>query len=247
MNGKMKPVLILLAGLTLGACDACTRRSTGAAELQPKAFGAALVDISGEKQAAGIGEQLEQPLVVQVNDAKGAAVAGALVRFAGSGGVILTPAQGLTGADGQFSANVSLGGVSGHYQILISTPAASAPPVELRMDEIALGYQETLGAKLNEIHCIRCHDSESTRERVSNHDNLTAKPHSFTEGSVLNAMSDADLVAIISHGGAGLNKSAEMPPYGNTLTKPEIDALVAYLRAVADPPYRPQGVFYASK
>jgi len=43
-----------------------------------------------------------------------------------------------------------------------------------------------------------------------------------------------------------LSKSPQMPPYGNTLTKAEIDALVAYLRAVADPPYRPQGVFYAA-
>ena len=247
MNGKMKPVLILLAGLTLGACDACTRRSTGAAELQPKAFGAALVDISGEKQAAGIGEQLEQPLVVQVNDAKGAAVAGALVRFAGSGGVILTPAQGLTGADGQFSANVSLGGVSGHYQILISTPAASAPPVELRMDEIALGYQETLGAKLNEIHCIRCHDSESTPERVSNHDNLNAQPHAFDDGAFLNKIGDGDLLAIISHGGPALGKSAEMPPYEHTLNKSDIAALVAYIRAAADPPYQSREVVYAQR
>jgi mono/diheme cytochrome c family protein len=37
-----------------------------------------------------------------------------------------------------------------------------------------------------------------------------------------------------------------MPPYGNTLTKQEIAALVAYMRAMADPPYRAQGVFYAS-
>jgi len=59
-------------------------------------------------------------------------------------------------------------------------------------------------------------------------------------------MSDATLIAMIAHGGAALNKSAEMPPYGNTLTKREIDALVAFVRAVADPPYRPQGVFYAS-
>jgi len=37
-----------------------------------------------------------------------------------------------------------------------------------------------------------------------------------------------------------------MPPYGNTLTPTEIDAVVAYLRAVSDPPYRQQGVFYAA-
>jgi mono/diheme cytochrome c family protein len=236
---------ITLLAVLIVAISGCSRRSGGAAEIQPKAFGAAVVQMSGEKQVGGVGELLEQPLVVQVNDAQGSAMAGAVVRFSGSGGVIVVPAQGLTGADGQFSATVNLGDVSGHYQILVSTPAASGPPAEIRVDEIALGYQETLGAKLNELHCIRCHDSESTPQRVSNHDNLNAKPHLFTEGAVLNAMSDADLTAIVSHGGTALNKSAEMPPYGNMLTKSEIAALVAFMRAVADPPYPTQGVFYA--
>ena len=81
---------------------------------------------------------------------------------------------------------------------------------------------------------------------MSNRDNLKAKAHSLTDGSVTNAMTDANLSAIIGHGGAALGKSAEMPPYGKTLTKPEIDALLAFIRAVADPPYRPQGVFYAT-
>jgi len=116
----------------------------------------------------------------------------------------------------------------------------------VRIEEIAVGYQERLGQQLNAIHCIRCHDPESTPERVSNHDNLSAQAHAFTEGAVLNAISDANLTAIISHGGAALNKSPEMPPYGNRLTKSEIDALVAYIRAVSDPPYRPQGIFYAT-
>jgi len=64
---------------------------------------------------------------------------------------------------------------------------------------------------VSDIHCVRCHDSESTPERVSNHDNLIAQAHSFTDGAILNAMSDADLAAIIGHGGAALGKSAEMP------------------------------------
>jgi len=189
---------------------------------------------------------LDQPLVVQVNDAQGTAVAGALVSFAGAGGVTFNPDHGLTGSDGQFTTSVSLGGIHGRYQIVAATRNSSGKAAEIRIDEIALGYQETLGKKLSEIHCVRCHESESTPERVSNHDNLKAQPHSFTDGAILNAMSEASLAAIIIHGGGGLRKSPEMPPYGNSLTKPEIDALIALLRAVADPPYRPQGVFYAS-
>jgi mono/diheme cytochrome c family protein len=230
----------------LAVAGGCARKAGGPVEPAPKGFGAAIVLISGEKQAAGVGAQLDQPLVVQVNDAKGAAVAAALVRFAAAGGVRFQPDHGVTGPDGQFSATVSLGGMAGRYQIAAFTFDSAGKRAEAQITEIALGYQEELGQQLQAMHCIRCHDPESTSERVSNHDNLNAKAHAFTEGAVLNAMSDASLAAIISHGGAALNKSAEMPPYGNRLTKTELGALAAYIRAVADPPYRPQGVFYAN-
>ena len=233
--------------LAVGMTSACSRHAAVPADAQPKAFGAALVLVSGDKQAAGVGSALDQPVVVQVNDDKGTAVAGALVRFAGSGGVTFDPDHGLTGSDGQFTTNVSLGGIHGRYQIVAATRDSSGKAPEIRIDEIALGYQEMLGKQVSDIHCVRCHDSESTPQRVSNHDNLTAQAHAFTDGATLNAMSDADLAAIIGHGGAALGKSAEMPPYGNTLTKPEIDALIGLLRALADPPYRPQGIFYAGK
>jgi mono/diheme cytochrome c family protein len=233
--------------LALGMTSACARHADAPAEAQPKAFGSAVVLVSGDKQAACVGSVLDQPVVVQVNDDKGTAVAGALVKFAGAGGVTFDPDRGLTGSDGQFTTNVSLGGVHGLYRIVASSRDSSGKAADIRIDEIALGYQETLGKQVSDIHCVRCHDSESTPQRVSNHDNLTAQAHAFTDGATLNAMSDADLAAIISHGGAALGKSAEMPPYGDTLTKPEIDALIGLLRALADPPYRPQGIFYAGK
>ncbi|MBZ5577834.1 MAG: c-type cytochrome [Acidobacteriia bacterium] len=236
----------MIAALALAVTGACGRHAAAPAELQPKAYGAAIVLVSGEKQVAGVGAALDQPVVVQVNDAKGAPVPGALVRLAAAGSVRFLPDRGLTGSDGQFTAGVSLGSSAGRYQIVASTAGGSGKRAEVRVEEIALGYRETLGQQINAIHCIRCHDSESTPERVSNHDNLKAQPHSFTEGAIMNSMSDAALVAMIGHGGAALNKSAEMPPYGNTLTPAEIDALVAFIRAVADPPYRPQGVFDAS-
>lgn len=94
-----------------------------------------------------------------------------------------------------------------------------------------------MGAQLNAQYCVRCHDPESTAARVSNMDYLAVKPHPFTEGDTLNKMSDADQVAIISHGGAALNKSPLMPAWGYTLSKSDFAALVSYIRALADPPY----------
>jgi mono/diheme cytochrome c family protein len=212
-----------------------------------KAFGSAIVEVSGGKQVAGIGAELDQPIVVQVNDAQGNAVAGALVTIHTAGGARATPDSGLTGSDGQFTTAVRLGGTAGRYQIVAATRDKTGKTSELPLDEIALGYQQTQGRELNDQYCARCHNPESTPERVSNHDNLTTKPHAFTEGAALNAMSDADLASIISHGGPALNKSPEMPPYGYTLSKADIDALIAYIRAVADPPYRPKGLTYAKE
>jgi mono/diheme cytochrome c family protein len=231
--------------LAVALLTACGRRGPQVARVEPKAFGAALVEVSGGKQMAPTGTLADQPLVVQVNDAQGGAVAGAAVSFHSSGGAGVDPAEGLTGTDGQLSVSVTLGGVAGRYQILAATRGTTGKGIELRSEEIALGYQQNLGRQVNDRYCSRCHDSESSAERVSNHDNLKAAPHAFTDGAVLNNVSDADLLNILAHGGPALNKSAEMPPYGATLQKSEIDALVAFIRAVADPPYRLKGLVYA--
>jgi mono/diheme cytochrome c family protein len=190
---------------------------------------------------------LDQPLVVQVNDATGGGIAGAAVYFTGPAGVTFTPAAALTDSSGQVTTNVSLGQQSGRYKLVASTRDSSGKNVRVAIEEVALGYQQTLGGQLNVQYCIRCHDPESTPQRVSNMDNLAVKPHPFTEGDTLNKMSDADLMAIISHGGAALNKSPLMPPWGYTLSKSETAALISYIRAVADPPYQAGGLVYAQK
>jgi mono/diheme cytochrome c family protein len=242
----MKRALIAFCAVTL-VMTGCSRKSKQPASLQAIATGAAIVESSGGKQIGYIGTPLDQPIVVQVNDASGSAVAGAAVYFSGPSGVNFTPASALTDSSGQVTSAVSLGQLAGRCKIIARTRDKSGKNLDLTLDEIALGYQQTLGAQLNAQYCIRCHDPESTPQRVSNMDNLSVKPHPFTEGDTLNKMSDADLIAIISHGGPALNKSAEMPPWGYTLSKNDIAALVAYIRAVADPPYESGGLVYAQK
>ncbi|MGA2904824.1 MAG: cytochrome c [Candidatus Korobacteraceae bacterium] len=242
----MKRALILTCALVL-ATSGCSHKSKQPASLAATAKGTAIVESNGGKQIGYAGMPLDQPVVVQVNDASGGAVAGAAVYFSGPSGVTFTPASALTDSSGQVSSTVSLGQQAGRYKTVASTPDASGKNLEVALDEIALGYQQTLGAQLNEQYCIRCHDPESTPLRVSNMDNLSVKPHPFTDGDTLNKISDADLIAIISHGGPALNKSAEMPPWGYTLSKSDIAALVAYIRAVADPPYEAGGLVYAQK
>jgi mono/diheme cytochrome c family protein len=225
----------------------CTRKPGPASGLKPTAFGAALVQSSGGGQFGATGMVLAQPLIVQVNDEQGTAVSGALVEFSGPAGASFDPPSGLTDSSGQLSANVALGGIAGRYQLTAHTLTKTQKSVELKSEEIALGYQQQVGYQLDDKYCARCHNPESTPERVSNYDNLEVKPHAFTEGDTLNKMSDADLTAIISHGGPALNKSALMPPYGYTLSKTEVEALISYIRLISDPPYDASGMVYAQK
>jgi mono/diheme cytochrome c family protein len=240
----MKAYLAFVAGLALLATS-CSRKSDSAAGLKPTAFGAAIVESSGGKQFAQTRSLLPQPVVVQVNDEQGTAVPGALVDFVAAPGVVFDPPNGLTDSSGQVTTNVSLGGMAGRYQIMASTLDKSHKKVELKLEEIALGYQQNLGRRLNDQYCERCHNPESTPERVSNFDNLEVKPHPFTEGDTLNKINDADLTAIITHGGPALQKSALMPAWGNTLSKSDIQALIAYIRAVSDPVSKSAGPMYA--
>jgi len=243
----MKRFLLTLLAISFAMVSVdCTRKSSGP-DVKPTASGSALVESSGGKQIGAVGAVLAQPVVVQVNDDQGSAVSGALVQFTGPAGVIFDPSQGVTDSNGQFTTNVALGGMAGRYELTASTWTKAQKRIDLKLDEIALGYQQQLGRQLDEKHCARCHNPESTTERLSNYDNLEVKPHAFTEGDTLNKMSDADLAAIISHGGPALNKSALMPPYGLTLSKTEIQALISYIRLVSDPPYQASGTVYAGK
>jgi len=242
----MKRTLIILAAFAL-LMVGCSRKSKPPEALKPTASGAAIVESSGGKQIGSTGMPLDQPVVVQVNDANGSGVTGAAVYFSGPAGVGFTPTAALTDSSGQVTTNVSLGQQSGRYKLIASTRDSSGKSVQVTIEEFALGYQQTLGAQLNAQYCIRCHDPESTPQRVSNMDNLAVKPHPFTEGDTLNKMSDSDLVAIISHGGPALNKSPLMPPWGYTLSKSDVAALISYIRAVADPPYKAIGLVYAQK
>ncbi len=140
----------------------------------------------------------------------------------------------------------SLGAVAGRYQLSAVTPGKSKAAT-LAVVETALDYQQSLGSILADQYCNRCHDSESSARARFKLRQSRGQTHAFSDGSTLNKMSDADLASIILHGGPALNRSALMPPYGNTLSASDVRALISYTRAVADPPYEPAGTVYARK
>lgn len=238
-----KHIFLFLLTISLAGCT--KQKSTTTAVKSTNA--AAIVEVSGGKQVGGIGRPLEQPIVVQVNDASGTAVQGATVILRLPWGASAEPRSGETDSSGQFTSVVSAPGISGHFEVAATATDAKGKAIDLKLDEIALGYEQELGRQVNLQYCVRCHDPESTPERVSNMDNLNPKPHAFTEGDFLNKISDSDLALVIARGGPALNKSGAMPPYGSTLSKTEIQALVSYIRAIADPPYKHSGTIYAEK
>lgn len=235
---KLLQVLAVVAALLVAGC-----RHSGPPQINPAAFGTQIVEVGGSKQVAQIGSILPQPVVLQVNGTDGNPVTGALVRLRGDG-LQFAPQEALTDSSGQVSIAVALGFNPGDYQIVAETPGAKGGAANLTMREIALGYEQALGKAVNDQYCIRCHDRESTPERVSNFDNLSPSPHEFSDGATLNRFSDSELINIISYGGQAAGKSPQNPAYSTTLKPAEIRAVVAYIRAIADPPYQTPGVKY---
>jgi mono/diheme cytochrome c family protein len=237
---KFRTALFLAALITMLGCS----RTRTAQPLAAKAYGTQVVEVSGGKQVAEVGSALPQPVVVQINGADGNPVTGALVRFRGDG-VFFVPTEALSDSSGQVTTSAQLGFNAGDYQIVAETPLlAGKQAAFLTVREVALGYESTLGKSVNDQYCVRCHDPESTPERVSNFDNLSPAPHQFSDGATYNRLQDAELINFISHGGLAVGKSPQMPPYAATLKPAEIKALVAYIRSIADPPYQSPGVKY---
>lgn len=231
-------LIMIIATTLLAGCKHSTPQS-----IKPTAYGAQITEVSGSKQAAQVGSTLPQPLVLQVNDKDGNPVTGALVSVHGEG-MQFTPAQSLTDSSGQVNVAVQLGFQPGDYEVVADTPKTGGGSSSVAMRQMALGYEQAVGSAVNDQYCIRCHNAESTPERVSNLDNLSPAPHQFTDGGFLNRISDADLTNIIAHGGPAVGKSPQMPAYGATLKPAEIRAVVAYIRTMADPPYQVPGVKY---
>jgi mono/diheme cytochrome c family protein len=103
-----------------------------------------------------------------------------------------------------------------------------------------LSYQQAQGKRIFYQHCVWCH-ADATPAGPSNRSNLTPVPPLLNDGATLNAESDEYIQNIITLGGSAMGKSAMMPPYGRMLSAEEIRSVIAFTRAVAQPPYQPPG------
>jgi mono/diheme cytochrome c family protein len=103
-----------------------------------------------------------------------------------------------------------------------------------------LGYQESQGKRVFYQYCVWCH-ADASPAGPSNRSNVTPVPPLMNDGEKLNGESDEYMQNIITLGGSALGKSAMMPPYGKTLSPGEIQAVIAFTRAIAQPAYQKPG------
>jgi cytochrome c5 len=114
---------------------------------------------------------------------------------------------------------------------------------------ILLNFQQARGRHVFYTYCVWCH-ADSSPAGPSNRSNLTPTPPLANDGASFNPLSDEFLQSTISLGGSAMGKSPMMPPWGRTLTQDEVLAVIAFMRAIAQPRYEPpshQGPRYSVK
>ena len=114
--------------------------------------------------------------------------------------------------------------MSGALLVLIATATAWA-------------QNATEGKKLYVSYCSTCHGEKGKGDGVAA-SALPVKPADHTSGAIMNQLSDQFLFDIISKGGSAVGKSSFMPSWGSSIDEKQIRDLVAYLRSIADPPYK---------
>jgi len=93
------------------------------------------------------------------------------------------------------------------------------------------------GKKLYASYCTSCHGDGGKGDGVAAR-SLPVKPADHTNGAVMNQLSDKFLMEIVAKGGSGVSKSGFMPAWGSSLSDKQILELVAYVRSIANPPYK---------
>lgn len=108
-----------------------------------------------------------------------------------------------------------------------------------------LGHPGTLlagdivaGRALYQQYCGTCHGPQGKGDGPAA-SAMNPKPRDHTDGHYMNALSEAHLTTVISEGGAAVQRSPLMPSWKGALTPQQVQDVIAYLRTLAVPPYKP--------
>jgi cytochrome c553 len=67
---------------------------------------------------------------------------------------------------------------------------------------------------------------------------LNPKPRNFTDGELMNAKTDVQLIKAIKEGGAAVGLSSFMPTWAGQLSDEEVMEIVTFIRSLAIPKYQ---------
>ena len=101
------------------------------------------------------------------------------------------------------------------------------------------GQNQAEGKKLYTNFCSACHGDTGKGDGPSG-SALPARPADHTNGAVMNQLNDKFLVDMITKGGSAVGKSSFMPAWGSSFNDKQIRDMVAYIRGLAVPPYKPE-------
>jgi len=111
---------------------------------------------------------------------------------------------------------------------------APAPPREVDFS----GGDAARGEAVYLANCASCHGPRGEGDGPVAA-TLDPRPANHADGTRMNALSDDYLAGVILHGGPSVGKSPMMAPFAGVLDEGQVADVVAYIRTLADPPYRP--------
>ena len=100
---------------------------------------------------------------------------------------------------------------------VVDTAAAQSSSAETAI----LTYEQQQGKILYTKYCSVCHGDQGKGDGFNAY-NLDPKPRDFTDPRAMAGIDDATLLATITEGGKGVNKSPLMPAWGGRMNKLEI-------------------------
>lgn len=115
---------------------------------------------------------------------------------------------------------------------MMKSIAALTGLVILLVAVAAPGPSSAGSAKENyRLYCVQCHGVLGNGEGVNwTSGGLTVSPRDHTYAKEMRQLRDEELRLAIAEGGDAVQKSEQMPAWGDVLSKREIQELVRYLR-----------------
>ena len=93
------------------------------------------------------------------------------------------------------------------------------------------------GVTLYHSLCASCHGAKGAGDGPAGQ-SLNPRPAHHNDGNYMNALSNEHLFKVIKEGGPSVGKSPMMAPWGGALSDAQIRDVIAYIRTLADPPYK---------